>query len=227
MSTAPIVVTDMDGTLTTAETWRAVLAWIAEHHPSPAARRFVAMRLPVVALTKLGLYDREAFRARWMRDLARLLRGLSAEQVTGMGEWIVERHLWPARRQAGVDAVAAAMSHASAVDGTADLVLATGAYQPVADAFGRRIGAALALGTPLELRDGIATGRLALPVQSGDQKAAAVREHAAGRDVVAAFGDSEADIPLLRQAHRPVAIAPDARLRRAAVASGWEIIEPA
>ena len=43
-----IVASDMDGTLTTAETWRGVHAWILAHRPSAAARRFVPLRLPAV-----------------------------------------------------------------------------------------------------------------------------------------------------------------------------------
>jgi phosphoserine phosphatase len=222
---APIIVSDMDGTLSTAETWRGVLAWVTAHHPSPAARRFVAIRLPLVLMAKLGVYDKEAFRGRWLRDEAALLRGVDADGLAAMGEWVVEHHLWPARRQAAVDAVASAVDEAQASDPGTELILATGGYQQVGDAFARRLGARLALGTPLELRDGVATGRLAAPTQSGEQKAAAVQARASGGQVLAAFGDTAADIPLLGLARRSVAVAPDPALRRAAVARGWEILE--
>lgn len=222
--TAPLVVSDMDGTLTTAETWRAVLAWVHEHRPSPAARRFVRLRLPLVLAMKAGLYDREAFRARWLGDEAGLLRGAGAAELDAMGEWVVERFLWPARRPEGVAAVEAAVAAARAGDPGSVLVLATGAFQPVADAFARRLGASVALGTPLELRDGRATGRLAAPVGSGRQKAAAVRALVAGGSVAAAFGDTAADVPLLELAVRPVAVAPDAALARLAAARGWEVV---
>ena len=43
--------------------------------------------------------------------------------------------------------------------------------------------------------------------------------------MLAAFGDTVADIPLLRMAMRAVAVAPDAALRREARARGWEILE--
>ena len=222
---APVVVSDMDGTLATAETWRGVLAWIRANHPSPAARRFVTVRLPKVALAKLGLTDKEAFRARWMEDQARLLTGLPAERVIEMAEWVVDHHLWPARRQAAIDALLAALADARTTDPAARLVLATGAYQPIGEAFARRLGADAALGTPLEIRDGIATGAVLAPTQSGAQKAAAVRVHAGDADVVAAFGDTSADIPLLAMARRAVAVAPDAVLRREALTRGWEILE--
>lgn len=223
----PVVVSDMDGTLTTAETWRGVLAWVTERHPSPAARRFVAVRMPLVVLAKLGLYDKEAFRARWIREEAALLRGVAAAGLEDMGDWVVERHLWPTRRQAAIDAVEAAAAEARARDPASVVLVATGAYQQVGDAFARRMGAEAALGTPLEMRGGVATGALAAPTQSGAQKAAAVLARAAGGEILAAFGDTVADVPLLEMAHRAVAVAPDAGLRRTAAERGWEILEGA
>jgi phosphoserine phosphatase len=221
----PFVVSDMDGTLATADTWRGVLAWIVANHPSPAARRFVRVRLPRVALAKLGFYDKEAFRARWLEDQANLLRGLPERELEAMGRWVASEHLWPARRRPAIDALQAAIAEARAVDPSTRVILATGAYQPVGDAFATLVGADLALGTPLEVVDGIATGALAAPTQSGEQKAAAVRSIAADGEVVVAFGDTGADIPLLELARRPIAVAPDRDLRRAALARGWAVID--
>lgn len=221
----PIIVSDMDGTLTTAETWRGVLAWVQLHHPSPAARRFVAMRIPLVLLARLRLLDKERFRARWLSDLARLLARATTEELAAMGEWVVDAYLWPARRIIAIEDVAATLAAARATHPGTRLLLATGGYQQVGDAFARRIGADLALGTPLALIDGRATGRLAAPTQSGEQKAVAVRAAAGGRGVLVAYGDTAADIPMLRLAERAVAVAPDASLRAAARRFQWEILE--
>ncbi|MCJ7711802.1 MAG: HAD-IB family phosphatase [Chloroflexi bacterium] len=223
--TSGVVVSDMDGTLTTVEAWRGVLAWVRDNHPSAAARRFVTVRIPFVVLVKAGLKDKEAFRARWIAEEAGLLRGLPKERLTAMGEWVVASYLWPTRREAAIEEVRAAAEAARRADPGARLLLATGAYQEVGDAFARRIGADAALGTPLELRDGLATGAISAPTQSGEAKAAAVRALAGGGEVLAAFGDTAADVPLLRMATRAVAVAPDAALRREAVARGWEILE--
>ncbi|HEY3334488.1 MAG TPA: HAD-IB family phosphatase [Candidatus Limnocylindrales bacterium] len=223
--THPIVVTDMDGTLAEAETWRGVLVWLMANHPSSEAKRFVTVRLPRIALSKLLRRDREAFRGRWMEDEARLLAGLAASEIAAMGAWIADAYLWPTRREGSIAAVLAAASAVRSANPEARLVLATGAFQPIADAFARRIGADVALGTPLEIRDGVATGRVRAATQTGAQKAAAVRALAEGGEVVAAFGDTGADIPLLSLATRPVAVFPDGELRRAAVARGWEIHE--
>ena len=223
MSSA-VIVSDMDGTLTTAETWRGVLAWTLQYRPSAAARRFVGIRLPLVLLAKLGVISKERFRARWLSDQATLLRGASADELAAMGEWVVEHHLWPARRTEGINAVAAALSAARAADPSTQLLLATGGYQQVGDAFARRIGAVAALGTPLELLEGRATGRLAAATQSGEQKAAAVRARAAGGQILVAFGDTAADAPLLSLAQHAVAVAPDKQLRKEALRRGWEIV---
>ena len=222
-----IIVSDMDGTLSTAETWRGVHAWILANHPSPAARRFLPLRLPLVALVRLGLRDREAFRARWQHDHARLLRGVPVAELDEMGEWIVESLLWPSRRQAAVDALTAAVHEARAADPRTEVILATGAYEPIGRAFASRIGADVTLATPLDVRDGVATGGLAKPVQSGVEKADSVRTLAAGGEILVAFGDTSADVPLLALARRSIAVAPDPALRRVAEQRGWDILESA
>ena len=223
--TAPVIVSDMDGTLATVETWRGVLAWIHAEYPSTAARRFVTVRLPRVVLAKAGILDKEAFRARWMADQAVLLRDLPEARLTEMAEWVVEHHLWPARRRSAIEALSAAAAAARAEHPGTRLLLATGAYRQLGEAFGRRIGADAALGTPLEVRAGVATGALSGPTASGEAKASAVTAEAAGGEILAAFGDTVADIPLLRMAARAVAVVPDGALRREARARGWEILE--
>ena len=212
----------MDGTLTTAETWRGVHQWIRANYPSAAASRFITVRLPLVFLARSGLMNKERFRARWLKDQTKLLRGLPADQLAVMGEWVVEHLLWPARRVEAVTAVQAALAAARAVDPSAELVLATGGYQPIAAAFAKKLGATIALGTPFEVISGIATGNLAAPTQSGEEKARAALACADGGRIVAAFGDTAADIPLLKLADRAVAVAPDSQLSREAARMGWE-----
>lgn len=220
--TRSIVVSDMDGTLTTAETWRGVHQWIRANYPSAAASRFITVRLPLVFLARSGLLNKERFRARWLEDQTKLLRGLPEAQLAAMGEWVVERLLWPARRVAAVTAVQAALVTARAVHSNAELVLATGGYQPIAVAFAKKLGATIALGTPFEVANGIATGKLAAPTQSGEEKARAALACADGGQILAAFGDTAADIPLLKLAERAVAVAPDRALSIEAARMGWE-----
>jgi len=121
--------------------------------------------------------------------------------------------------------LSAAVANARAADPASVVVLASGAYLPVAEAFAARVGADVVMGTPLEVHDGVATGRLAGPVQTGALKARAVRECLADATVLVAFGDTEADIPMLELAQSSVAVAPDSRLRRTALDRGWDVLE--
>lgn len=215
----------MDGTLSTVETWRGVQAWVEANHPSPAARRFVLTQMPFIVLARSGVYDGEAFRARWLGNQARLLRGLPEAGLRDMAEWVVEHHLWPARRRVAIAALAAAVADAQPNDSKSVVVLASGAYLQISEAFAARIGADIAIGTPLEVEAGVATGRLADRVQTGPLKASAVRERVGDVPILTAFGDSAADIPMLELARHPVAVSPDSGLRRTAMSRGWELLE--
>jgi phosphoserine phosphatase len=177
-----------------------------------------------IPLVRAGLIDRQAFRNRWIRDLARLLDGLSIAEIAAMAEDVVASELWPARRAGVLNELAAAAATGSRV------VIATGTYEPVLAAFTARLapgpaGPVIGLGTPLEVREGRVTGRLSGPVGTGAVKAARVRALCAGAELVAAYGDSLADVPLLEAALEPVAVAPDDQLRPIALARGWRILD--
>lgn len=91
----------------------------------------------------------------------------------------------------------------------------------------RRLELTGALGTVSEVVDGTYTGKLAGAPLHGPAKAEAVRALAEREDLdlnlCAAYSDSSNDIPMLSLVGRPVAINPDAALRRHARAMGWQI----
>jgi len=222
--TSQFVVADLEGTCTRGETWRGIGRWLAEHGRRGRYRRFLVPRLAALPLVRLGLISRQGFRDRWIRDLARLLDGLTAEELEEVATWVVEEELWPKRRVAVIGALEAA-----AADG-ARVVIASGTYEPVLTAFVARLaggssGPLLALGTPLEMADGRTTGRLAGRVGTGSLKADRVSFLAAGAPLRAAYGDSLADVPLLALATDAIAVAPDRDLRPVAMARGWRILD--
>ena len=120
---APLVVSDMDGTLATVDTWRGVHDWIRARYPSRDADRFVRVRMPSIVMARVFGRDKEGFRARWQEDQARLLQGMDAGLLDELAVAVVEEHLWPSRRQVAVDAVHAAIDAARATDAGARLVL--------------------------------------------------------------------------------------------------------
>jgi phosphoserine phosphatase len=220
----PLVVADLEGTCTSGETWRAVGRWLVEHGRRGRYRRFLAPRLAALPLVRLGAISRQAFRDRWIRDLARLLDGLTAVDLEALARQIVEDELWPKRRVAVVEALEAA-----AADG-ARVVIASGTYEPMLAGFVARLaagpaGPVVGLGTPLQMADGRTTGRLVGRVGTGSLKADRVSELAAGAPVRVAYGDSLADAPLLELAAEAIAVAPDRELRALAIRRGWRILD--
>ncbi len=173
-SAAPLVVADLEGTCTAGETWRGVGAWLSANGRGGRYRRFLAPRMAALPLVRLGLISRQAFRDRWIADLARLLDDLDRDELALVAEEVVERHLWPPRR----DSVIAELEAAAASG--ARVAIATGTYQPVLDAFIARLatgpaGPVAGLGTALEIVDGVTTGRLVGRIGTGSRKARRVR----------------------------------------------------
>ena len=221
----PVVIADLEGTCTAGETWRGLGRYLASHGRRRAYRLFLAPRLAALPLVRLRLSEKQGFKNRWVADLARLLAGEDEPGLVRIAAWILDDELWPRRRPEVVAELAAAAR------GGARLVLASGTYQPVLEAFAARLAGEIgsdevaALGTPLEVRDGRATGRLAAPIGTGPRKARRVTAFAAGAPIAAAYGDSGADLGLLEMAREPVAVAPDRELSRVALARGWRILE--
>jgi phosphoserine phosphatase len=219
MAAGPVIAADLEGTLTSGETWRAVGRYWLEHGNRRRYRWFVWRRLPEVALARLGILRRQPFRDRWIRDLARLFRGCSEADVAGIAAWVVEDVLWPRRYE---KVLAELVAHRAA--GTR-VLLVSGTYQPVLEAFAARIGAE-AFGSRLEMRDGIATGALGT-VNTGARKVATLRDVLNGAPLVTAYGDSWADAPMLEASDMPVAVGPDRRLEALALERGWRVIDVA
>jgi phosphoserine phosphatase len=219
---AGVVATDLEGTLTLGESWRGLVRYLAQVQDGKgkrAYRRFAWRRIPELLLARAGLLDRQGFRDRWLRDFTTLLRGLTQDEVRRMSEWVVEHELWPKRRQS----LLAELERYQRAGYR--LVLASGTYQPVLDAFSRRLDA-VALGTPLEMRDGQTTGRLLGAVNTGQVKASRLREFVSeiGGRIEAAFGDTAADVPMLALGVRAVAVHPDPALAREARQRGWQVL---
>ena len=86
-----------------------------------------------------------------------------------------------------------------------------------------------ALGTVSEIVGGVYTGKLAGAPLHGPAKAEAVRALAEQENLdlglCSAYSDSANDIPMLSLVGQPVAINPDAKLRRHARAMGWYVYD--
>jgi len=105
--------------------------------------------------------------------------------------------------------------------------LVSAAPVEMASLIARKLELTGALGTVSEISDGKYTGKLSGAPLHGPAKAEAVRALAEREDLdlalCSAYSDSSNDIPMLSLVGQPVAINPDAALRRHARAMGWHV----
>jgi len=214
-----IVASDLEGTLSTYQTWRGMRDYLLAHGRARPYRRFFVRHLPALARFRLGLANGPAFKERWIVGVLRLFAGATPEEFAAMAAWVVERALWPQRRQAVVAELQAHRRVGRRV------IVISGLFEPLLDAFNARLGDVEGIGTPLRFVDGRFSGELAGPFNTGAHKAQQLRLLVGNGRLVAAYGDTEGDVPMLEMSVAPVAVYPDAMLRRVAQARGWRILE--
>lgn len=212
-----IIATDFDGTLTIGEMGKATGKYLTANGAGAAYRRFLYTQLPVYGLAKIGIVNSRFFKKRWAVGMPTLFKNYTIEQIKAVFEWVVEHELWPQRRQ---DVVEELMQHEQ--DGH-QVVIVSGGYQWMLDAFARRMDVQ-ALGTPLEIRNGRATGKLAAPLNVGEYKVQRLQEMLNGQKLGMAYGDTLDDLPMLHLSENPVAVYPNSRLARLAQEHGWRIL---
>jgi HAD superfamily hydrolase (TIGR01490 family) len=105
--------------------------------------------------------------------------------------------------------------------------LVTAAPAELASLVARKLGLTGALGTVSEIEDGVYTGKLVGEPLHGPAKAEAIlaladKEHLDLAQCFA-YSDSANDLPMLTTVGHPVAVNPDATLKRTARENGWEI----
>jgi len=149
--------------------------------------------------------------------MPRLLAGFSTAHMDEIAAWVVENELWPKRRRA---VVAELEAHRRA---GCRVVLVSATYQPVLEAFTTKLGIE-ALGTPLEVTEGVLTGRILGGINSGRNKPMRLADALHLSRLEVAYGDTAADIPLLELSRVPVAVYPDRGLRAHAERHGWRVI---
>lgn len=213
-----IVVSDLEGTLTTGATWRGVRDYLQQTRSPLSYRLFFLVHLPSAALAKLGLVDEQDVKAQWMVDQARLLKGMPEAELLEMAQWILEHELWPKRRQAAVDELLERRANGSRV------IVTSGGYQQLVAAFAARIGGE-GIGSTLEIKEGCITGKVLGEVNVRQHKANGLIAVLNGDSIAAAYGDTASDVPMMAMAEEAVAVVPNRELRAIAVARGWRILE--
>lgn len=214
------VVSDVEGTLTEGVMWKAVSDYLRNNGRAADDKRFLRRNLWGVLRYRLGWIDRDAFKNRWITSQVRLLAGFSRVEIEALAEWVIENSFWPARRQAVLDELAGYQAQG------AQVLLASGLYQPIVAAFAARLGlpADQAIGTPLRFLEDVFSGEFAGPISNGQEKAHQVRAYVGDGKILAAYGDSLSDVYLLEMSEKPVAVYPEPELAAEAKRRGWRVL---
>jgi HAD superfamily phosphoserine phosphatase-like hydrolase len=214
-----IIASDLEGTLTTGATWKGLEDYLKQEGHGLSYNLFFASRMLTYLGVKLKLVELQRFKNRWLADLIRLyFKGQTVDQFDRVADWVAEHELWPKRRP---DVVAELQSHAAQGH---QVVITSGVFTPIVRAFAQRAGINGVLATALEVVDGRLTGRVDGLPNAGPQKAANLITYLDGQPLLAAYGDTLADVPMLERSQTPVAVYPDTDLRPIAESRGWRII---
>ncbi len=210
-----IVLSDMNGTLTTGSPYLGVVDWVKHHQSKFEATWYKLSIMPSYLLAKRGLIDWQAWGQKLMIDSLGYIKDATPEKVEQVSEWLVEQELWKKRRE---DVVARLVKHRE--DG-AKTYIASSMMEPFLEPFAHRIGAEV-IGTPTE----IVNGRLKLVGEMvvNEKKIEQVLSRLGVDKVDVAYGDSFMDVPMLEHADHPVAVYPEESLKKLAQERGWEIL---
>ena len=152
-----------------------------------------------------------------------LVAGHQVADLAILVDEVYEEHismkLWP-------ETVRLAKDHISA---GREVWLVTAAPQELGDVIAERLGLTGAIGTKVERKDGILTGKLSGKAIHGPAKKKAIQKLAEQRHLSLkksyAYSDSYNDLPMLTAVGHPVAVNPDKILTRYAKAADWPIFD--
>ena len=152
-----------------------------------------------------------------------LIAGHRVEELSALTDEVYDDYicpkLWP-------ETVRIAQQHIK--DGR-EVWLITAAPIEIAEVIALRLGFTGGLGTLVERKDGILTGRLDGKPLHGKAKYKAMRQLAKDRHISLrrsfAYSDSYNDLPMLTHVGHPVAVNPDKVLKTHAKAAGWKILD--
>lgn len=152
-----------------------------------------------------------------------LIEGHKADELASLTDEVYDKFicpkLWP-------ETVRLAKQHIA--DGR-EVWLVTATPQEIAEVIAERLGLTGGLGTIIERKDGILTGKLVGEPLHGKAKRKAVKRLSKERNISLkrsyAYSDSVNDLPMLTAVGHAIAVNPDKELTRYAKAAGWKILD--
>lgn len=211
---------DLDGTVVASDIVRYGIEVRTADMPPARRAAWIAAFLPRVPwYLALDAFSRASFQ----RSFYRLYRGMAPAELDRRAEALLHDHVLPRLRPEAVARIERHRGRGHRV------VLVTGSIEAIARPIADHLGVHDLLAPRLAARGGALTGELEDGPLAGPRKAEALVDHARrhGLDLGRshAYGDSLDDVPMLERVGRAAVVNPDRRLRRAAVARGWEVLE--
>jgi HAD superfamily hydrolase (TIGR01490 family) len=152
------------------------------------------------------------------------LKGLSAEEVEKMYLWMASDYFMS---RAKPETVRILKEH---IEKEHIVAIVSGSYRSFLKLIGRELGVDHVLGTEVELKDGVHTGRIIKPLCFGKYKAEAISnfiEHEKldiDLDNSYAYVDNISDLPMLEMVGNPAAAYPDKELLKLARQRDWRVV---
>ncbi len=207
---------DVDGTLISTNLVHPTLFYLKNQGtPVQTAMRLgrALLRAPAMGLAEMA--DRRTFNELLYSSYG----GMSEDRLVLLSDEVFEDVIRPAIFPSARELVRSNLDRGHTV------VLISGALDFMVRRLADHLGAQEIIANRLELKEGIATGKLLKPVVAGPEKARLIREHARAHghdlDECYAFSDSYSDLPMLSVVGHPAAVNPDPRLALLAKAYSW------
>ncbi len=220
---------DFDGTLFSGHFWQGLADYHFKHNLKKASVyvflvTHLFMSFVYVLASKLKIIRPEAHKIKWGEDMGFFLKGLSAEEVEKMYEWMMRDYFMP---RAKPETAKILKEH---IEKGHIVVIVSGSYRNFLELIGKELGVKYAIGTEVELKDGVYTGRIIKPLCFGKQKAIAIggfieREKLdIDLENSYAYADNISDLPMLEMVGNPAAAFPDKKLLKVARKRGWLVV---
>src|SRR5690606_21024928 len=207
---------EADGTLLTTNRVHRTRNYLANlETPVQVAKRHGRIMVRAASTAMSALWDRHTFN----ELLYSSYQGMSEDRLEILAEDVFEDVIRPSLYPHAKSLVQQSKRAGLKV------VFVSGALECVLRKLAEHLGADEVIGNRLEMKNGIATGKILKPVVAGPEKARLIREHAKrhGYDLgdCFAFSDSYSDVPMLSVVGHPAAVNPDKRLALLAKAYSW------
>jgi HAD superfamily hydrolase (TIGR01490 family) len=207
---------DVDGTLVRTNLIQPTVYYLLNQGtPVQTTLRVGKALLKAPRMAVAELLDRRTFNELLYSAYA----GMSEDRLAVLAGEVFDSVLRPALFPAARDLVdkSRAAGH--------EVIFVSGALDFIVERLAEHLGGGGVIANRLEMKAGVATGKLLKPVVAGPEKARIVRDHARARghdlDDCFAFSDSYSDVPMLSVVGHPAAVNPDRRLAMMAKAYSW------